>query len=388
MTDLFSGITRCLLVQTKFSDLSFWNYQDVCRIVGKKYPAAPLGMLTVAAILPQHWKFRLIDENVEPLLDEHLHEADLVCIGGMLPQQNSMLELIGRAHAMNCTVVMGGPDPTSQPELYREADFLVLGEGEITIPMFLDDLKKGALQALVTAPINKKNIQSADFNFPGHTEYLEKKFGTNSPALMMLVNDVMRVAVVTGHIPLDKVSKELTEKLIVEKLIVLNNSLKKDFRIIRPRIAVLGLNPHSGDNGVIGNEEQTVIIPAMKQAEAKGIITVGPYPADGFFGSGNVVKFDAVLAMYHDQGLIPFKTISMDSGVNYTAGLSVIRTSPDHGTAYDIAGQNIASEESFRQAMYLAYDIYQSRNWIEEISVNPLIIEQRSERRERGSRVE
>ncbi len=251
-----------------------------------------------------------------------------------------------------------------------------------------DDLKKGALQALVTAPINKKNIQSADFNFPGHTEYLEKKFGTNSPALMMLVNDVMRVAVVTGHIPLDKVSKELTEKLIVEKLIVLNNSLKKDFRIIRPRIAVLGLNPHSGDNGVIGNEEQTVIIPAMKQAEAKGIITVGPYPADGFFGSGNVVKFDAVLAMYHDQGLIPFKTISMDSGVNYTAGLSVIRTSPDHGTAYDIAGQNIASEESFRQAMYLAYDIYQSRNWIEEISVNPLIIEQRSERRERGSRVE
>ena len=144
MTDLFSGITRCLLVQTKFSDLSFWNYQDVCRIVGKKYPAAPLGLLTVAAILPQHWKFRLIDENVEPLLDEHLHEADLVCIGGMLPQQNSMLELIGRAHAMNCTVVMGGPDPTSQPELYREADFLVLGEGEITIPMFLDDLKKGA----------------------------------------------------------------------------------------------------------------------------------------------------------------------------------------------------------------------------------------------------
>ena len=251
-----------------------------------------------------------------------------------------------------------------------------------------EDLKKGALQALVTAPINKKNIQSASFNFPGHTEYLEKKFGTDSPALMMLVNDVMRVAVVTGHIPVDKVSKELTEKLIVEKLTVLNNSLKKDFRIIRPRIAVLALNPHAGDSGVIGDEEERVIIPAMKQAEAKGIISVGPYAADGFFGSGTFGKFDAILAMYHDQGLIPFKTISMDSGVNYTAGLSVIRTSPDHGTAYDIAGQNIASEESFRQAMYLAYDIYQSRNWNEEIHANPLQIEQRSERRERGPRVE
>ena len=251
-----------------------------------------------------------------------------------------------------------------------------------------DDLKKGSLQALVTAPINKKNIQSTSFNFPGHTEYLEKKFRIDSPALMMLVNDVMRVAVVTGHIPVEKVSKELTEKLILEKLTVLNNSLKQDFRIIRPRIAVLALNPHAGDSGVIGNEEQLMIIPAMKQAEAKGIITVGPYPADGFFGSGTFGKFDAVLAIYHDQGLIPFKTISMDSGVNYTAGLSVIRTSPDHGTAYDIAGQNIASEESFRQAMYLAYDIYQCRNWDKEIHANPLQIEQRSERRERGSRVE
>ena len=251
-----------------------------------------------------------------------------------------------------------------------------------------EDLKKGSIQVLVTAPINKKNIQSATFNVPGHTEYLEKKFGTDSPALMMLVNDVMRVALVTGHIPVDRVSKELTEKLILEKLTVLNNSLKKDFRIIRPRIAVLALNPHAGDSGVIGDEEERIIIPAMKQAEAKGIISVGPYPADGFFGSGTFSKFDAVLAMYHDQGLIPFKTISMDTGVNYTAGLSIIRTSPDHGTAYDIAGQNIASEESFRQAMYLAYDIFASRNWIEDINANPLPIEQRNDRRERGQRVE
>ena len=250
------------------------------------------------------------------------------------------------------------------------------------------DLKKGALQAVVTAPINKKNIQSPTFKFPGHTEYFEKNFGAGTPSLMMLVNDVMRVAVVTGHIPVEKVSSELTEKLILEKLLVFNESLKKDFRINRPRIAILGLNPHAGDNGVLGNEEQTIIIPAMKQAEAKGIICVGPFPADGFFGSGTFGKFDGVLAMYHDQGLIPFKTISMDSGVNFTAGLPVIRTSPDHGTAYDIAGQNIASEESFRQAMYMAYDIYHNRQWNEEISANPLIVEQRSERRERGPRVE
>jgi 4-hydroxythreonine-4-phosphate dehydrogenase len=248
-----------------------------------------------------------------------------------------------------------------------------------------EDLKKGALHALVTAPINKKNIQSTKFHFPGHTEYLEQKFGTGSPALMMLINDVMRVAIVTGHIPVKDIVTELTEKLIVEKLTVLNTSLKKDFAIIRPRIAVLGLNPHAGDDGVIGNEEKDVIIPAIKQAEKLGIICVGPYPADGLFGSGNFSKFDAVLAMYHDQGLIPFKTVSMDSGVNFTAGLPVIRTSPDHGTAYDIAGHNLASEESFRQAMYTAYDIYQNRIRIEDASTNPLKTELRSER---GGRVE
>lgn len=248
-----------------------------------------------------------------------------------------------------------------------------------------EDLKKGALHALVTAPINKKNIQSSSFKFPGHTEYLQAKFGSNTPALMMLINDVMRVAVVTGHIPVNNIAAELTEKLILDKLMVLNNSLKKDFSIVRPRIAVLGLNPHAGDDGVIGNEEKTVIIPAMKTAELQGIICVGPYSADGFFGSGNFSKFDAVLAMYHDQGLIAFKTVSMDTGVNYTAGLSIIRTSPDHGTAYDIAGKNIASEESFRQALYLAYDIYQNRIWNKEISANPLKTEQRAER---GGRVE
>ena len=248
-----------------------------------------------------------------------------------------------------------------------------------------EDLKKGALDAIVTAPINKKNIQSADFHFPGHTEYLEEKFGTGTPSLMLLMNDVMRVAVVTGHIPVAEVSNALTKELITEKLLVFNKSLKEDFMIVRPRIAVLGLNPHAGDEGVIGDEEQKTIIPALKEAEKQGVVCVGPYAADGFFGSGQFSKFDGILAMYHDQGLIPFKTISMDSGVNFTAGLSVIRTSPAHGTAYDLAGKNMASEDSFRQAIYTACDIYQNRMINKEITANPLKVVKRVER---GSRVE
>ena len=248
-----------------------------------------------------------------------------------------------------------------------------------------EDLKKGALDAIVTAPINKKNIQSADFHFPGHTEYLEEKFGTGTPSLMLLMNDVMRVAVVTGHIPVAEVSNAITKELIIEKLLVFNKSLKEDFMIVRPRIAVLGLNPHAGDEGVIGDEEQKTIIPALKEAEKQGVVCVGPYAADGFFGSGQFSKFDGILAMYHDQGLIPFKSISMDSGVNFTAGLSVIRTSPAHGTAYDLAGKNMASEDSFRQAIYTACDIYQNRMINKEITANPLKVEKRVER---GGRVE
>lgn len=242
------------------------------------------------------------------------------------------------------------------------------------------DLKNGLLHVIVTAPINKKNIQSKDFNFPGHTEYLEEKFGNGTPALMMLINDVMRVAVVTGHIPVNEVSQSITQDSILKKLEVLNDSLKRDFKITKPRIAILGLNPHAGDDGVIGDEETKIIVPAIAEAIKKGIVCVGPYPADGFFGSGNFKKFDAILAMYHDQGLIPFKTISMESGVNYTAGLSVIRTSPAHGTAYEIAGKNIASEDSFRQAIYMACDIYYNRVWTSEISTNPLKIEVKNDR--------
>lgn len=243
-----------------------------------------------------------------------------------------------------------------------------------------EDLKKGLIHAIVTAPINKKNIQSDKFHFPGHTEYLEEKFGNESTSsLMMLVNDVIRVAVVTGHIPVEKVSQTISEELILKKLQILNKSLKEDFSIVRPRIAVLGLNPHAGDDGVIGNEENDVIKPALKKADEEGILCFGPYPADGFFGTGTFKHFDAVLAMYHDQGLIPFKVLAMENGVNYTAGLPVVRTSPAHGTAYDLAGQNKASEVSFLNAMYLACDIHRNRLIHKEISANPLISEKRNE---------
>ena len=234
-------------------------------------------------------------------------------------------------------------------------------------------LAEGKIDVLVTAPINKENIQSEEFKFPGHTEYLDEKFGDGN-SLMFLVSDTLRVAVVTGHIPVTAVAPSLTPEKVLKKIEVLNRSLIQDFGIRKPKIAVLGLNPHAGDNGVIGQEEQQIIIPAINKGKEAGILTYGPYPADGFFGNATYKQFDAVLAMYHDQGLIPFKTIAFNSGVNFTAGLPVIRTSPDHGTAYDIAGKNQASEESFRKAIYTAVDIFRTRRQFEEISANPLKI--------------
>ncbi|MBL7883789.1 MAG: 4-hydroxythreonine-4-phosphate dehydrogenase PdxA [Bacteroidia bacterium] len=234
-------------------------------------------------------------------------------------------------------------------------------------------LAQGKVHVLVTAPINKENIQSVEFKFPGHTEYLEEKFG-NGNSLMFLVSDTLRVAVTTGHIPVTQVAQALSIDKIGNKLKALNKSLIQDFEIRKPKIAVLGLNPHAGDNGVIGSEEQNIIIPAIDKAKEEGMLVYGPYPADGFFGNGTYKNFDAVLAMYHDQGLIPFKTISFNSGVNFTAGLPVVRTSPDHGTAYDIAGKGIASEESFRRAIYTAIDIYKVRKSFEKLNANPLKI--------------
>jgi 4-hydroxythreonine-4-phosphate dehydrogenase len=245
----------------------------------------------------------------------------------------------------------------------------------------VEDMKSGLIDAVVTGPINKKNIQSDQFHFPGHTEFFEEHLGDGQKSLMLLVNDVMRVAVVTGHIPVKDIATSITKELILEKIHILNASLKNDFTIIRPRIAVLGLNPHAGDEGLIGNEEE-MIHEALKEAEKEGILCFGPYPADGFFGAGSFNRFDGILAMYHDQGLIPFKTAAMDQGVNFTAGLPVIRTSPAHGTAYDLAGKNEASEESFRQAVFMAYDILRHRKQNAEIAANPLKVEEK-----RGSKI-
>ena len=234
------------------------------------------------------------------------------------------------------------------------------------------DLKSGAIDVLVTAPINKHNIQNAQFHFPGHTEYLEQTLGDGQKALMILMTDTLRVALVTGHIPVSQVPSQITVENIVTKLQVFNQSLKQDFTIIQPRIAVLALNPHAGDNGVIGNEEVEIIKPAMEEAERLGVMSFGPFPADGFFGSKMYEDFDGVLAMYHDQGLAPFKALAMEEGVNYTAGLPFVRTSPAHGTAYNIAGQNLASESSFRQAVYTALDVYRSRQSYREATAHPL----------------
>ncbi len=235
----------------------------------------------------------------------------------------------------------------------------------------VSDLKNNQIDVLVTAPIHKKNIQSENFNFPGHTEYLQSEFKSEE-SLMLLISEVMRVGVVTGHIPIHKVAESITQDKIIKKLQILNKSLLEDFKIRKPKIAVLGLNPHAGDNGLIGKEELDTIIPAINKAKDMGIMALGPYPADGLFGSENISKFDAILAMYHDQGLIPFKTIAFDKGVNFTAGLPIVRTSPDHGTAFEIAGQDKASEESFRQAIYAAVDIFSNRQEYKELSKNPL----------------
>ena len=241
----------------------------------------------------------------------------------------------------------------------------------ISLERATNDLLSGALDALVTAPINKDNIQSEEFNFPGHTEYLQSRDGAGE-SLMFLVSETLRVGVVTGHIPISKVAESITTDKILAKLKLMNASLKNDFWIRKPKIAVLGLNPHASDNGLIGDEEQNIIAPALEQARENDIMAFGPYAADGFFANGTYLQFDAVLAMYHDQGLIPFKQIAFESGVNFTAGLNFVRTSPDHGTAYDIAGKNLASEVSFREAIFTALHIVKNRKENLELHENPL----------------
>lgn len=236
----------------------------------------------------------------------------------------------------------------------------------------MTDYRAGLFDVLVTAPINKATIQSPGFHFPGHTEYIETSVGDGNKALMILMNENLRVALVTTHLPIKEVSKAITKEAIIEKATIFHKTLRRDFRISNPRIALLSLNPHAGDNGLLGSEEQEVIKPAIDELENAGIQAFGPYPADGFFGSNAYDHFDGVLAMYHDQGLAPFKTIALESGVNFTAGLPIIRTSPDHGTAYDIAGQGKADENSFRQAVYTAIDVFRNRKNYDEPLENPL----------------
>lgn len=279
---------------------------------------------------------------------------------------NSAAEAVqGRLNVVNCNddevkVELGKPSKESGKAAYD------------ALEKAMDEYKKGMYDVLITAPIHKQMIQSEEFTFPGHTEYIEQNVGEGAKALMILANETLRVALVTTHIPVAKIASTLTQELIQERLSMFNASLKKDFGIGAPRIAVLALNPHAGDGGVIGTEEETIITPAIKAMREQGVLCYGPFPADGFMGSGAFNHFDGVLAMYHDQGLIPFKVLAMENGVNFTAGLPIVRTSPDHGTAFDIAGKNEASPQSFRQALYMAIDIHRNRQRYAEANQNPL----------------
>ena len=269
-----------------------------------------------------------------------------------------------RANIINCV------DEEIRVELGRSTT--AAGESAfLALESAFKDLRDKKIHAIVTGPINKYNIQSENFPFNGHTEYLQAFFDAEE-VLMLMVGNILKVGVVAGHIPMSQLATYITKDRILSKLRVLNHSLREDFGIRKPRIAVLALNPHAGDNGVIGNEEIETIIPAIEQAKNENILALGPYPADGFFGSGSFTKFDAILAMYHDQGLIPFKTLVADEGVNFTAGLPVIRTSPAHGTAYDIVGKDEAQCGSFLNALYLACDIYKNRKLFASVNRNPL----------------
>ncbi|PID69587.1 MAG: 4-hydroxythreonine-4-phosphate dehydrogenase PdxA [Flavobacteriales bacterium] len=231
-------------------------------------------------------------------------------------------------------------------------------------------LLNNEIDVLVTAPINKHNIQSETFKFNGHTEYLENQLSGES--LMILMSKSLRVGLITGHIPVSEIATSITPKLIEKKVNIMYNSLVRDFCIKKPKIAVLGLNPHAGDNGLIGSEDQKIVTPVLEKFQSNGQLVYGPYAADSFFGSGTYTKFDGVLAMYHDQGLGPFKTIAFGGGVNFTAGLDKIRTSPDHGTGFDIAGLNKADHNSFKEAVYTALDIYRNRETYLQFSENAL----------------
>ncbi|MBK7872462.1 MAG: 4-hydroxythreonine-4-phosphate dehydrogenase PdxA [Saprospiraceae bacterium] len=275
----------------------------------------------------------------------------------------------------NVNITLGKPTETGGAYAYKALEEAV------------KELQHGLIDALVTAPINKHAMQMANFPFPGHTEYLTQELGEGKKSLMLMVSETLKVGLVTNHLPIREVAEAITKELILEKIQILNESLKVDFGIERPTIAILGLNPHAGDEGVLGNEEEELIRPAIVAAKEQGILAMGPFPADGLFGSGQYKKFDAILAMYHDQGLVPFKALSFGSGVNFTAGLGYVRSSPDHGTAYDIAGQNQADPASFREALFLALDVARNRRDYAAAHANPLV-RREHKREEEGAETE
>lgn len=249
-------------------------------------------------------------------------------------------------------------------------------------------LKEEAVDVLVTAPISKEAVQGENFNFPGHTEFLAERLGEGSEAMMILCNDTLRVALLTKHLPIAKIPENISEDKIISAVETFSHVLKKDFGIVKPSIAVLSLNPHAGDGGLLGNEEEEILKPALKKLQQNGYHAFGPFAADGFFGHGAYKNYDGILAMYHDQGLAPFKTIATSGGVNFTAALPFVRTSPDHGTAFDIAWKGEADATSMKDAIYMAIDIHRRRKTFEEASQNPLkkYVHERPERHDRGDR--
>ena len=249
-----------------------------------------------------------------------------------------------------------------------------------TLECAVEDIRRGDIDVLVTAPINKRAMEREGFGFPGHTEYLQHQFGAEEHTMLM-VSDRLRVGVATGHIPLAHVAASLTTEGILKKLRLMQASLRRDFGIDQPKIAVLGLNPHCGDGGLLGDEEQEIIVPAVKAANDEGILAFGPYSPDGFFGPGNYTRFDATLAMYHDQGLAPFKALSFHTGVNFTAGLPIVRTSPDHGTAYEMAGRDEADPQSMMCAIYTAVDIFRRRQAYDALQEGKMVVKPSEERR-------
>jgi 4-hydroxythreonine-4-phosphate dehydrogenase len=308
-------------------------------------------------------------EVILKALSQEILDANIVVVYANVSDMEYVAKSLGLSYAFNAVTVIGAavPGRLNVVNCWDKSFVFELGKPTkdagrkaiISLERVVQDLKNGHVDILVTAPINKVNIQSDTFNFPGHTNYIASCL--KEKALMFMVHDAIKVGLLTDHIPIKDVAKHITKELVLEKASKMYNSLKIDFNIVAPKIAVLGINPHVGDNGVIGADDQEVLIPALKEINAAGQFLYGPFPADSFFGAQEYKNYDAVLASYHDQGLIPFKTLSFGSGVNFTAGLSKVRTSPDHGTAYNIAGKNTANESSFKAAIIRGLKIFKNR---------------------------